>query len=204
MKESADQNDNLDGRSPSTRQIYLASTTAEIWHDLVEGAEQEMQLSLEHEVEGYLVMTLIRYQNYAALKTHLLALDYLNAHGVGGQVRQQRLQQLGDISLLFGGLYPEQADRRMVSHDYFIKMGKSAYAAASMGAKQAIAEMFVKLSENFIALTQVLRVVHDYTAEQRPDLLEAWDLWSGMGDRDAWERLSHNGAVVPVTVAGHA
>ena len=64
--------------------------------------------------------------------------------------------------------------------------------------------MFVKLSENFIALTQVLRVVHDYTAEQRPDLLEAWDLWSGMGDRDAWERLSHNGAVVPVTVAGHA
>lgn len=184
--------------------IYIASTAAEIWHDLVEGAEQEMNLTLEHEVEGYLVMTLIRYQNYAALKSHVLALDYLNAHAVGGQLRQQRLQQLGDISLLFGGLYPELADHRMVGYDYFIKMGKSAYAAASLGARSALAEMFSKLSEHFIALAQVLRVVHDYTAAERPDLLEAWDLWSGMGDERAWRKLSREGMVVPVSVVGHA
>ena len=153
--------------------ICVASTTAEIWHDLVEEAEQEAHLTLEHEVEGYLVMTLIRYQDYAALKSHVLALDYFRAHQEWGQVRQQRLQRLGDISLLYSGLYPELADRRSVGHDYFIKMGKSAYAAAAVEAKSALAEMFNKLSGSFVALTRVLRTVHDYTAEQRPELLEA-------------------------------
>jgi hypothetical protein len=183
--------------------IYVASTVAEIWHDLVEEAEQEVHLQLEHEMEGYLVMTLIRYQNYAALQSHVLALDYFTAHQGRGQVRLQRLQQLGDISLLYSGLYPEQADRRTVGTDYFVKMGKSAYSAASAGAENALSEMFAELSSSFVPLMQVLRAVHDHTARERPTLLEAWDLWSGTGDSDAWQQLSQHGAI-PVNRVGRA
>lgn len=182
--------------------IYVASTIAESWHDLVKEAEQETHLTLDHEMEGYLVMTLIRYQKFASLKSHILALDYFNAQGQSGQLRRQRLQQLGDISLLFSGLYPEQAERRMVGIDYFIKMGKSAYSSASVGAKSALSEMFVELSSSFIPLMRVLRAVHDRTSAQRPDLLEAWDLWSGTGDAQSWDQLSQGGRVIPVNMVG--
>ena len=184
--------------------ICVASTATEIWHDLVEEAEQAAQLSLGHEMEGYLVMTLIRYQDYAALQSHVLALDYFNAHQSWGGVRRERLQQLGDISLLYSGLYPEQADRRMVGHDYFIKMGRSAYSAASEMATKGVSEMFASLSDGFISLSRVLRAVHDCTAEKRPDLLEAWDIWSGTGDQEAWQRLSRGGSAIPVNKVGRA
>ncbi len=183
--------------------IYTASTSTEIWHDLVEEAEQETHQVLEQEVEGYLVMTLIRYQKYAELNSHILAMDYLRAHGSGGEVRRQRLQQLGDISLLFSGLYPEQADRRMVRSDYFIQMGKGAYRAAAEGARSAAADMFCKLSRRFVPLSKVLRAIHDQTSEARPHLLEAWEQWSGLGDQQAWQTLSRNGAI-PVNMVGRA
>ncbi len=184
--------------------IRVASTTTEIWQGLVAEAEQESELVLGHEVEGYLVMTLIRYQGYAQLQSHVLALDYFNAHHQSGQQqRQQRLQQLGDISLLFSGLFPEQADRRMVGQDYFIKMGRSAYGAAAAGAARATARIYSTLAERFITVSRVLRVVHDYTTDSRPNLLEAWDLWSGLRDHEAWQRLTRNGAI-PVIEAGTA
>jgi hypothetical protein len=127
-----------------------------LWHDLVREAEQRGQARLDADLESYLVFLLMRHLRDAQLADHVLALDYLLALQRRGAQRGQELRDVGDRCLLIAGLYPHQAEQRLVSLDYFIALGANAYSELAAQARSAIAALYEQLAGAFARLVRVL------------------------------------------------
>jgi hypothetical protein len=63
---------------------------------------------------------------------------------------------VGDRCLLIAGLYPEQAQRRLVTLDYFMALGRNAYAEVACAARSAMADLYERLAAGFARLVRVL------------------------------------------------
>jgi len=137
--------------------IIQPSATAE-WYSLVSEAEHSAALLLGEELESYLVFLLMRFTHQPQLVTSMIAIEFLQSINQGGNVREQKLQEVGDKCLLLTGLFPELAKKRRLSESYFSDMGQSAYAMLSTHSFNS-ACLFYQLSEYFEALTLVLKLM---------------------------------------------
>src|SRR2546430_6955889 len=99
----------------------------ELWTDLVHEAERGAATRLDEELESYLVFLLMGHTRDVQLGRNAVALDYLLARAESGTRLKQELREVGDRCLLLAGLYPEQAERRLVSIRYFLELGSHAY-----------------------------------------------------------------------------
>lgn len=136
--------------------ILLDTTSTALWHDLVREAEKRGHAPLDPELESYLVFLLMRHLRDAALGGHVLALDYLLSLQQHGSQRGTELRDVGDRCLLVAGLYPEQAEQRLVSLDYFLALGAHAYAELAAAARAAWAQLYTRLASAFGRLVRVL------------------------------------------------
>lgn len=136
--------------------ILTDTAATALWHDLVREAEQRGAAPLDADVESYLVFLLMRHLRDAELGGRILALDYLRALDDAGTPRRDNLRDVGDRCLLIAGLYPQQAQRRLVSLRYFLDLGSRAYADLADGARAAYAELFQRLAAFFGRLVRVL------------------------------------------------
>ena len=137
-----------------TRILTDSGATA-LWHELVREAERNGAAPLDSEAESYLVFLLMRHLRDAGLAGHVFALDYLQALSAAPTPRQQQLRDLGDRCLLIAGLYPQQAQRRLVGLDYFLGLGSQAYAELA-AACAAGAGLYRRLAASFARLVRVL------------------------------------------------
>lgn len=136
--------------------ILTDTAATALWHDLVREAEQRGAAPLDADVESYLVFLLMRHLRDAGLGGHVLALDYLRALDDAGTPRRDNLRDVGDRCLLIAGLYPQQAQKRLVSLKYFFDLGSRAYGDLADGARAAYAELFRRLATLFGRLVRVL------------------------------------------------
>src|SRR5690606_29073482 len=67
------------------------------------------------------------------------------------------LRDVGDRCLLVAGLFPDLAQRRRVSVDYFVDLGRGAYQAVADAGRDAYAELFAHLAAGYRELVSVLR-----------------------------------------------
>ncbi|MCR6495043.1 hypothetical protein LJB71_01460 [Thermomonas sp. S9] len=132
-------------------------TAAELWQDLLRDAGKRSHVPLDESQESYLVFLLLRHQNDPQLLAHVQALDWLHAQTLVGQSRADALRDVGDRCLLIAGLFPTLAQRRRVSLDYFLTLGRSAYRDLADACRSAYAELFAQLAAHYDALAQVLR-----------------------------------------------
>ncbi|HJU39310.1 MAG TPA: hypothetical protein VJ724_07020 [Tahibacter sp.] len=149
--------------------ILTDTAATALWHDLVREAERRGAASLDVETESYLVFLLMRHQRDARLGDHVLALDWLAALDDTGTPRQDRLRDVGDRCLLIAGLYPQQAQRRLVSLRYFLDLGSRAYGDLADAARAATAELFRRLAATFARLVRVLVEVRRIGGDDRLD-----------------------------------
>ena len=63
---------------------------------------------------------------------------------------------MGDRCLLIAGLFPALAERRSVSRDYFVDLGRSAYAEVAEASRNAYAALFDQLARTYRELVQTL------------------------------------------------
>lgn len=132
----------------------------ELWHALVLEGEQKRNLALGEDLESYLVFALMRHLGDGALATRILALDWLNATEVAAaQEGADALREVGDRCLLVAGLFPRLTERRRVDDDYFVRLGRGAYAGAAIRTRRAEAGLFEQLVEAFHSLVDVLRAL---------------------------------------------
>ena len=136
--------------------ILTDTAATALWHDLVREAEQRGAAPLDDEIESYLVFLLMRHLRDAGLGGHVFALDYLATLDDVGTSRRDNLRDVGDRCLLIAGLYPQQAQRRLVSLNYFLDLGSRAYADIADVARTAYAELFRRLAAMFGRLVRVL------------------------------------------------
>lgn len=132
---------------------------AELWQGLVHEAGARLHAPLDESRESYLVFVLLRFQRDDSLLARTLALEWLAAQANIGSARADALRDVGDRCLLIAGLYPGMADRRRVSADYFIELGRSAYLEVAQASRNAYAALFEALARSYRQLVRTLRAL---------------------------------------------
>lgn len=144
---------------------------AELWQALVREASERAGEPLDESRESYLVFVLLKHQRDEHLLARIQATEWLNAQAQLGSVRADALREVGDRCLLIAGLYPGLAERRRVTVDYFIEIGRSAYLGVADAGRAAYGALFEHLAQTYRELVRTLRAVR--TGHPRAlDLLE--------------------------------
>ena len=172
------------------KRIVSSHSTHE-WHTLVSDAQQTAGVKLDEELESYLVFLLMRYTDKPEMAASVLALDYLNGSNALGQLRRDRMRDVGDQCLLYSGLFPERAERRRVRISYYVDLGRSAYHTAADATQQAISQLFIGLASQFVHIMDTLQAMRDINGEgQRLAPILAFELLQDTGSRQAEKSLS--------------
>ena len=109
-----------------TNQSYQA-----LWSEVVRSAEDRCSIALRDELETYLVSLLIRYTDKPEVAKQLFAASFLKAMQSSETEKFTSLQSVGDQCLLFAGLFPQAAEKRLVKISYFVDLGRSSYSCIS-------------------------------------------------------------------------
>ncbi len=162
--------------------LLLSETPLYLWHEAVKNAENRCAITLDDELEAYLISLLMRYSNKPEMAQQVFAKSYLEAMQQQEKIRNVSLQNVGDQCLLFAGLFPQQAEKRHVTITYFVDLGRAAYSTISRTAN----DLFWILSMQFVALMDVLQSI-----PEKPVLLplEAYDQWEKLGSKRALQIL---------------
>ena len=146
----------------SDRLIIHKTALAE-WHRLVNDVQAMDATVLEEAVESYLVFLLMRFTTQPDCVKSILALEFIENLQ---NPRQIGLRDVGDKCLLFSGLFPEQAERRRVSVDYFIEMGQGAYRQLTQFPEREWQGPYATLCEDFVPLMKILRRTREIHREK--------------------------------------
>jgi hypothetical protein len=145
-----------------TESALRQGTATSLWHELIRDGEQRRHLVLGESLQAYLVFALMRHLGDADLIGRTMALEWLRAQEP--PTRPDRLRDVGDRCLLIAGLFPRLADRRRVSNDYFIDIGRGAYSNAARRAPRCERGLFAELALAFGSLVEVLGAIRPEAA----------------------------------------
>ncbi len=126
--------------------LVLESTTTAEWQRLVQEAAMNASLALDEELESYLAFLLERSCTQNDVLLRVMALEYLHNLAVEGGERCERLREVGDHCLLFAGLFPHVARKRLVRIGYFVRMGCGAYLQVAEALNQSAANLYNNLA----------------------------------------------------------
>lgn len=179
--------------------IVTEPTATAQWHDLVHEAEELAHLNLGETLESYLVFTLMRFTQRPQLLHNIMALEFLNSLNKQGQRRHDNLRDVGDQCLLFAGLFPLNARRRLVRIGYFVKLGRSAYQQLHDDQQHATFKLYGQLASDFIAMMDVLLAIRRINpGNQQLAPLEAFELWEETGSQQARASLAQRTRATPI------
>lgn len=173
--------------------LVLHPTDVAQWHALISEAEAASPHRLDETQQSYLVFTLMRFCERPRFVERVMALDYLGALVADSRAQCDQLRDVGDQCLLFSGLFPEVAERRMVRVSYFVNLGRSAYDQLSLRVGFQGERLYTHLARSFVAIMEVLHAVRALSGEPPLTLAQAADLWADTGSRSALRRLSDQG-----------
>lgn len=187
-----------------TRMI-VEPTEAAGWHRAVTEAAEQAACPLDPDRESYLVFLLMRYLRRRDIARVVLALAYLRSHQIGaGRARRDALQEVGDLCLLFTGLFPEQAARRRVRLSYFVDMGRSAYNGVADSLSPRAGALYAELAESFVSLADVLGALRQgEDGAQVMGVLDAAERYLQTGSSLARRELARYTDATPVAAPRH-
>ncbi len=170
--------------------LVVQPTSTAQWHDLVSEAEVASGCLLDQDIESYLVFLLMRFTSQPHIVSRILGLDYLQAGSTGGRINQEKLRDVGDHCLLFSGLFPHHAERRLVKISYFVDLGRVAYHQVAALTSNLMGETYAGLSRDFVSLMDVLQTMRTLRGKgESLAPLQAFELWQDTGSRHALKTL---------------
>jgi hypothetical protein len=172
------------------KQLILDSTPRAQWLLLVHEAQASCDRRLDETLESYLVFLLMRFTRKPHCTARIMAEDYLHAYACGRGERIGRLRDVGDHCLLFSGLFPQLAERRLVSIGYFVNLGRSAYQQLSGLLDHGRALVYGHLSETFVVLMDVLQAMRELDGRPVLTPIQTMEIWQQTGSRRCYQRIS--------------
>jgi len=135
--------------------------------DEIESAEEKLNIRLSKYTKIYILDLLKRLcterdpLNLEIIGDKPLAIVLMEAVRKDIFQKIRDLKAVGDISLIFSGLYPEYLTRRLVDIDYYIEIGKRSYHLLSdtysnLNKQQDLFILYSQLVAEFITLIQIL------------------------------------------------
>jgi hypothetical protein len=179
-------------------QLILEPTPQAQWQALVHEAQAACGRHLDETLESYLVFLLMRFVDKPHCTSRIMAEDYLNSQSLRGEQRAERLRDVGDHCLLFSGLFPQLAERRLVRISYFVSIGRSSYQQLSAVLDRGWSGIYRHLSEAFIILLDVLHAMRGLGGDSVLTPIQALDLWQDTGSRRCYQQVCASGTAVPV------
>ncbi len=113
--------------------------------------------------------------------------------------RVRGLKEVGDTSLYVAGFFTESLSRKLVDADYYIGLGRGAYAELAGHLNGSLTEVYRELAANFPAFVEVLTVVRRRVDFGGCDVVTLYQHW--LHSRDAWieKKLRALGVMVDAT-----
>ena len=179
-------------------ELILEPTPQAQWQALVHEAQTACGCHLDETLESYLVFLLMRFARQPHCTARIMAEDYLNSPLLQGEQRADRLREGGDHCLLFSGLFPQLAERRLVRISYFVNIGRSSYRQLAEVLDRGWSGVYQSLSDAFIILMDILHAMRELDGESVLTPLQAMDLWQDTGSRRCYRQVSDGGRVMPI------
>lgn len=175
--------------------LLINTTPVALWYDIIHDAEHSCAIVLHEDLESYLVFLLVRYTNKPEVIKQIAATEFLQGLKLTANQRELVLQEVGDKCLLFSGLFPNIAERRLVKISYFVNLGQAAYETISKKNN----DVYNALAKQFVPLMDILQSIRRYS-DNCPDLLpmQAYDLWNQTGSQRALTVLKHYTKGIPI------
>jgi len=181
--------------------LILEPTPQAQWQALVHEAQNACDRQLDESLESYLVFLLMRFADRPECTARIMAEDYLKSQALQGEQRAGQLREVGDHCLLFSGLFPQLAERRLVPVSYFVNIGRASYQQLSAGLDRGWSTVYKHLYEAFVVLVDILHAMRGLGGETVLTPLQAMDLWQDTGSRRCYEQVCAEGRVSPVPAA---
>ncbi len=172
-------------------EVVTRRPLADFFRDLVRDAARSQEVTISESAEHYLVHLLEHFARpEPGWNRRPLALDFLESFGVDGTERAGKLRRVGDTSLFLSGVFMEYLERQIVSVDYYISLGSSAYshlANAPAGPLARTRSLFAEMAETFPELVRVLTdVSFERIFRSERQTVRAYSRWLHTGSqRDA-------------------
>lgn len=180
-------------------QLILGPTSQAQWLQLVHEAQTACDRHLDETLESYLVFLLMRFADRPECTARVMARDYLESQQSQGSLRVDQLREVGDHCLLFSGLFPRLAERRLVRISYFVNIGRSSYRQLSSVVDRQGAALYGHLSDAFIVLMDILHAMRELGGQSLLTPLQAMELWQETGSRRCLQQLSSAQGAMPVS-----
>lgn len=176
--------------------LVLQPTDTAQWHTLVAEAQQACQRTLDEPLESYLVFMLMRFTERADLVARAMALEFLDAQ-TDATRQPDQLRDVGDKCLLFSGLFPQIAEKRLVRVSYFVRLGCSAYNQLANLVDRESDQLYGRLARAFVPVMDVLQAMRGLSGEPALGPLAAAELWADTGSRMAFRTLGEASSGLP-------
>jgi hypothetical protein len=106
----------------------IRHSLGEFFRDLVQGAMRTHEVESSEPTEHYLVALLEHFAKPPAdWDSRPLALEYLESFHTPRASRYAKLKHVGDTALFLSGMFMEHLERKVVSTDYYMALGRIAY-----------------------------------------------------------------------------
>jgi len=176
-------------------------TLTALFHELIQQALVQQQLTPSETTECYLVHLLERFAHPG--RTDLLdpplGIDFLRAFELPPAQRFDTLRRVADTALFVTGIFAECLDRGLVGPAYYTALGRNAYAQLSNEMRRgALGESFVELADRFPDFVRVLASISGlelFRSDQ--DTLRLYGRWLQGGTQREADLLTRKG-LIPV------
>lgn len=112
------------------------------------------------------------------------------------------LQQLGDMALFLGALFPDRFTHRGIQQDYVVGMGGRAYDYLAGNARTG-RHIFEELAGMFAELLALIARACSRQQADNEDLIALYERWVRSGDPALARRLRSLGVAIPVDAISH-
>ena len=175
----------------------LQHNLTEFFRELLQTAMRTQEVRSSEHTEFYLVKLLEAFAHpVEGCFDRPLALEYLESFHSPLPHRYGKLKRVGDTALFVSGLFMESLHRQLVSSDYYMQLGRTAYEHLSSLSNDVGAvpgDLFAELAERFSDFVRVLaEISFERLFQGDAHLLRVYTRWMyTRSDRDARWLLRH-------------
>lgn len=163
--------------------VTPAASVDGFFYEVVAESLEAVRLRSTEPANWYLVSLLGDFTR-TRLPDTPLALRLAEAKLAPPAERVRALKEVGDTSLYVAGFFAESLSRKLVDADYYVGLGRGAYAELAGQLSGSLTEVYRELADNFPGFVEVLGEVRRRVDFAGADLMKLYEQW--LRTRDAW------------------
>jgi hypothetical protein len=163
--------------------VTAHASVDEYFYEVVNDALETVHLEASEPASWYLVGMLGEFTR-ARLPDEPLAVKLAQSHVALPAERVRCLKEVGDTSLYVAGFFAQSLSRKLVDADYYIGLGRGAYAELAGRLGGSLTEVYRELADNFPSFVDVLTEVRRRVDFATTDVVKLYEQW--LRSRDAW------------------